>query len=111
MIPRFRAFDENKEKRVTRIFQGMLLLALLASAAPASAQQHSYSENTDNDGGEELYDCLPDVRRFCGGSTLLLFEMENCLQEHMGQLRPACRAHMAATDFRQYYQEEPHPGF
>lgn len=111
MILRFRAFDKNKEKRVTRIFQGMILLVLLAGAAPASAQQHSYSENTDNDGGEELYDCLPDVRRFCGGSTLLLFEMENCLQEHMGQLRPACRAHMAATDFRQYYQEEPHPGF
>lgn len=96
---------------MTKLIRTFLLCVLFCGAAPALAQQHSYSENTDNDGGEELYDCLPDVRRFCGGSTLLLFEMENCLQEHMGQLRPACRAHMAATDFRQYYQEEAHPGF
>lgn len=96
---------------MTNIIRAILLLALVSAAAPACAQQHSWSENTDNDGGEQLYDCLPDVRRFCGGNTLLLFEMENCLQGHMGQLRPACRAHMSATDFRQYYQEEAHPGF
>ncbi len=111
MNPRCTALHDNREKHVTKTMRAMLLLALALAVAPAAAQQHSYSENTDNDGGEELYDCLPDVRRFCGGSTLLLFEMENCLQEHMGQLRPACRAHMAATDFRQYYEEEPHPHF
>ena len=88
-----------------------LTLSILAisfmSASPALSQQHSYAPNTDNDGGQEAYDCRDDIRRFCNGPGILLFELENCLENHMADLKPACREHLAATDFSKYYHGEP----
>ena len=70
------------------------------------AQQHSYSPNTDNDGGEEIRDCAPDMKRFCSAWSPLLFELENCLQNHMSELTLACRSHFQSTDFKKYYKDE-----
>lgn len=84
-----------------------MLVCLFIHLSPALSQQHSYAPNTDNDGGQEAYDCRDDIRRFCNGPGILLFEIENCLEDHMSDLKPACRDHLAATDFRKYYQSEP----
>ena len=88
---------------------GTLSLVYSLSFSPALAQQHSYDPNTDNDGGKQAYDCRDDIRRFCDGPGILLFEQENCLQSHMDELKPACRQHQSSTDFRKYYQSESHP--
>lgn len=90
-----------------KLVLSMLMISCISSSA-ATAQQHSYAPNTDNDGGQEAYDCRDDIRRFCNGPGILLFELENCLENHMSDLKPACREHLAATDFRKYYQGEPH---
>ena len=92
---------------VKNLILGILALSLI-SVSPALSQQHSFAPNTDNDGGEEAYDCRDDIRRFCNGPGILLFELENCLENHMSDLKPACSQHLAATDFRKYYQNEPH---
>ena len=92
---------------VKNLILGILALSLI-SVSPALSQQHSFAPNTDNDGGEEAYNCRDDIRRFCNGPSILLFELENCLENHMSDLKPACRQHLAATDFRKYYQGEPH---
>ena len=92
---------------VKNLILSTLVLSII-SISPALSQQHSFAPNTDNDGGEEAYDCRDDIRRFCNGPGILLFELENCLENHMSDLKPACRQHLAATDFRKYYQGEPH---
>ena len=98
-----------KLKKLSYIF-GMSILAFTLSTSITLAQQHSYDPNTDNDGGEQAYDCRADIRRFCDGVPgILLFEQENCLQSHMDELKPVCRQHMSSSDFRKYYQSEPHP--
>ena len=102
----FRVFGVKK----TNFFVGVLGLTLSLSSSPILAQQHSYDPNTDNDGGKQAYDCRADIRRFCDGVPgILLFEQENCLQSHMDELKPVCRQHMSSSDFRKYYQSEPHP--
>lgn len=87
-----------------KITIGIITLWLLSSS-PALTQQHSYAPNTDNDGGQEAYDCRDDIRRFCNGPSILLFELENCLEDHLSDLKSACREHLAATDFRKYHQD------
>ena len=87
-----------------KITIGMLTFWLLSSS-PVLTQQHSYAPNTDNDGGQEAYDCRDDIRRFCNGPSILLFELENCLEDHLSDLKSACREHLAATDFRKYHQD------
>ena len=94
----------------TSFFASILGVTLSLFTSPILAQQHSYDPNTDNDGGKQAYDCRADIRRFCDGVPgILLFEQENCLQSHMDELKPVCRQHMSSTDFRKYYQSEPHP--
>lgn len=90
-----------------RLIRFILILWTL-TISPALSQQHSFAPNTDNDGGQEAFDCRDDIRRFCNGPGILLFELENCLEDHTGDLKPACREHLAATDFRKYYQGQPH---
>lgn len=86
----------------------MITIVFLFLTAPSMAQQHSYSPNTDNDGGQQLSDCLQDTRKFCNAWSPLLFELENCLEDHMTELSSACRSHLQNTDFRKYYKEENH---
>lgn len=92
----------------TNFFVGVLGLTLSLLSSPILAQQHSYDPNTDNDGGKQAYDCRDDIRRFCDGPGILLFEQENCLQSHMDELKPVCRQHMSSTDFKKYYHSEDH---
>lgn len=99
---------------ILKIRKEAVILIAIASLLPASsmAQQHSYSPNTDNDGGQQLSDCLQDTRKYCNAWSPLLFELENCLEDHMAQLSPACRSHLQSTDFRKYHREEDSsPGF
>jgi len=86
----------------------MISIVILFLTGSSMAQQHSYSPNTDNDGGQQLSDCLQDTRKFCNAWSPLLFELENCLEDHMTELSPACRSHLQNTDFRKYYKEENH---
>lgn len=99
----------HKKKLVGKIFSTIMIsIAFSFLTAPSMAQQHSYSPNTDNDGGQQLSDCLHDTRKFCNAWSPLLFELENCLEDHMTELSPACRSHLQNTDFRKYYKEENH---
>ena len=75
----------------------------------ALAQQHSYAGVTAENIGEEQEACAADAYRFCGGNDIALFEMENCLSRHLGQLSKSCSEQIAPTDFKKYYQEEAHP--
>lgn len=72
----------------------------------AFAQQHSYAGVTAENIGEEQEACAADAYRFCGGNDIALFEMENCLSRHLGQLTKACKEQITPTDFKKYYQEE-----
>lgn len=102
------AFSASDAKKLSYIV-AISSLALSLFTLPLLAQQHSYAPNTDNDGGKQAYDCRDDIRRFCDGPSILLFEQENCLESHMDELKPACRQHLSSTDFRKYYQSEAHP--
>jgi hypothetical protein len=72
----------------------------------AWAQQHSYDPNTDNDNGEQFGDCLRDIKKYCIEWEPLLFELENCLQQHITYLSSSCRKHMDNTDFRKYHRNK-----
>jgi len=101
--------NSHKKKLFGKIFSAIMIsISFSFLTAPAMAQQHSYSPNTDNDGGQQLSDCLQDTRKFCNAWSPLLFELENCLEDHMTELSPACRSHLQNTDFRKYYKEENH---
>lgn len=80
----------------------------LSWAAPALAV-NTWAGNTSSDMSEEQEACAPDAYRFCGGNTIFIFEMENCLKRHMRQLSRACRAELTPTDFKKYYQKEWNP--
>jgi hypothetical protein len=90
-------------------FGVIFIFIYLIGSSVAVAQQHSYAGVTAEDIGEEQEACAADAYRFCGGNDIALFEMENCLSHHLGQLSKACRAQIAPTDFKKYYQEEAHP--
>ena len=97
----------NKTKLLRKILSAIMIsIPLSFLTVPSMAQQHSYSPNTDNDGGQQLSDCLQDTRKFCNAWSPLLFELENCLEDHMMELSPACRSHLQNTDFRKYHKEE-----
>jgi hypothetical protein len=53
--------------------------------------------------------CAGDAARFCGGNTLLIFAMENCLKRYLPRLSKACRSQLTPTDFRKYHRREAHP--
>ncbi|MBM3574774.1 MAG: hypothetical protein FJX39_03520 [Alphaproteobacteria bacterium] len=87
----------------------LVFLALLVGAPlTAHAQQRSYSGVTAEDIAEEQEACGPDAYKFCGGNDIALFEMESCLSRHVNQLSRACRLQIAPTNFKEYYNEEPH---
>ena len=86
-----------------------LFAVTVMGSVTAQAQQHSYAGVTAENIGEEQEACGADAYRFCGGNDIALFEMENCLSRHLGQLSKACREQIAPTDFKKYYQEEAHP--
>lgn len=81
----------------------------LMGCVKALAQQHSYAGVTAENIGEEQEACAADAYRFCGANDIALFEMENCLSRHLGQLSKSCSEQIAPTDFKKYYQEEAHP--
>jgi|694.fasta_scaffold06786_19 hypothetical protein len=87
------------------IFVSLSVIMPILFQSTSSAQQHSYAPNTDNDGGQQLSDCLQDTRKFCNAWSPLLFELENCLEDHITELSPACRSHLQNTDFRKYHRE------
>ena len=89
--------------------QILILVALLVSmTAAVQAQQRSYSGVTAEDIAEEQEACSADAYKFCGGNDIALFEMESCLSRHVNQLSKACRLQIAPTNFKDYYNEEPH---
>lgn len=75
---------------------------LICGSAPASAV-NTWAGNTAEDMAEELDACAFDADRFCGGNTIFIFEMENCLKRHLRQLTRPCRAALSPTDFRKYH--------
>lgn len=75
------------------------------SAAPARAV-NTWAGNTSLDYSEMQRACGFDAHRFCGGATILIFEMENCLKAYLPRLTKACRAQLTPTDFRKYYRRE-----
>jgi hypothetical protein len=87
----------------------LICFAVLVSLPTAvQAQQRSYSGVTAEDIAEEQEACGPDAYKFCGGNDIALFEMESCLSRHVNQLSKACRLQIAPTNFKDYYNEEPH---
>ena len=89
--------------------QILIMVAILVSmTAAVQAQQRSYSGVTAEDIAEEQEACSTDAYKFCGGNDIALFEMESCLSRHVNQLSKACRLQIAPTNFKDYYNEEPH---
>ncbi|QGM96633.1 hypothetical protein [Methylocystis parvus] len=80
----------------------------LSWVAPALAV-NTWAGSTAEEMAEEQDVCAPDAYKFCGGNTIFIFEMENCLKGHMGQLSKPCRAQLSPTNFKKYYQEEWRP--
>ncbi|MFM8860033.1 MAG: hypothetical protein ACKOEW_08100 [Methylocystis sp.] len=86
----------------------IFLVFLIGLSMSAQAQQRSYSGVTAEDIAEEQEACGADAYKFCGGNDIALFEMESCLSRHVNQLSKACRLQIAPTNFKDYYNEEPH---
>lgn len=88
----------------------LLVFTTLVFSLPIEvhAQQRSYSGVTAEDIGEEQEACSADAYKFCGGNDIALFEMESCLSRHVNQLSKECRSQIAPTNFKDYYNEEPH---
>lgn len=89
----------------------LALAAWLGSASAGFAQSlfgddtgvNTWAGNTSSDQSEEASACFGDATRFCGGNTIFIFEMENCLKRHLRQLSKPCRAQLTPTDFRKYH--------
>lgn len=96
------------------LVQKIIALAVLfsLSVTPALARSlgtNTWAGNTAEDMVDEQDACRGDAYRFCGGNTIFIFEMENCLKQHMRRLSKPCRQMLAPTDFRKYYRAEPGP--
>lgn len=87
---------------------GLVALCVLGGAAPARAV-NTWAGNTAEDMAFEKRACAGDAARFCGGNTLLIFAMENCLKRYLPRLSKACRSQLTPTDFRKYHRREAHP--
>ena len=90
------------------LFRKVAAAALIACfVSGASAQGvNTWAGNTSEDFAEMQRACGYDAHRFCGGVTILIFEMENCLKGYLPRLTKACRAQLTPTDFRKYYRRE-----
>jgi hypothetical protein len=64
------------------------ILALVLALMPVSAVAQSYQGHRGT--AEQQRACRPDVVRHCRGMNSD-FAMEDCLRQHMRDLRPACR--------------------
>jgi hypothetical protein len=66
-----------------------IIFALVMSsvAAPAFAQGTS----------QERSDCMGDAFRFCSSDIPIVAAIENCLEENISRLSPACRREFAPT--------------
>ncbi|WP_156824770.1 hypothetical protein [Methylocystis rosea] len=82
------------------------LLCAMSGATPALAV-NTWAGSTADDMAVEQDACAPDAYRFCGGNTVFIFEMENCLKRYMPYLSRSCRKQLSPTDFRKYHGEEP----
>jgi hypothetical protein len=97
--------------RMLKIIAAALCCAI-GAAAPALARNpgaNTWAGNTAEDMVAEQDACRDDAYRFCGGNTIFIFEMENCLKERMRYLSKRCRRALAPTDFRKYYRAGPDP--
>lgn len=86
----------------------LALSFLICGSAPAFAV-NTWAGNTALDMAEEQDACAVDAGRFCGGNTLFIFEMENCLKRHLRQLTRPCRNALSPTDFRKYHDGSTDP--
>lgn len=87
----------------------VLIACCFVFVAGRAAAQNTWAGNLASDFAEEQNACYRDAYRFCGGNTIFVFEMENCLKEHLRQVSKPCRKLLSPTDFRKYYREEAHP--
>jgi hypothetical protein len=79
-------------------------LALLLSWSGPAYAVNTWAGSAPWDMTGEQEACGADAERFCGPvSTIFVFEMENCLKRHIGQLSRACRQELTPTDFRKYH--------
>jgi hypothetical protein len=83
----------------------LALLCAISGATPALAV-NTWAGNTADDMAVEQRACAFDAYRFCGGNTVFIFEMENCLKRYMPYLSRPCRKQLAPTDFRKYHRYE-----
>lgn len=84
-------------------------IAFALGCANTAFAVNTWAGSSPEDMAEEQAACAPDAYRFCGGNTVFIFEMENCLKGHMGQLSKACRRQLSPTNFKKFYKEEPNP--
>lgn len=89
-------------------YAGLVILFALMGA-PAYAQ-NTWAGNLARDFAEEQNACYADAWRFCGGNTIFIFEMENCLKRRLNSLSRPCRNLLSPTDFRKYHRERRYFG-
>lgn len=87
---------------------GVVALWLVFAMTPAVAQ-NTWAGNLAQDFTDEQNACYGDAQRFCGGNTIFVFEMENCLKRNLASVSKPCRKLLSPTNFKTYYQEEAHP--
>lgn len=88
-----------------------LILALLCSlsGSVSASAQNTWAGNSAEDYAEMQDACRTDAYRFCGGNTIFIFEMENCLKRQLPRLTKRCRLLLTPTDFRKYYRNQSLP--
>ena len=101
--PPLLAFEEAMLKTAV-----LTLAVSMAGLGPALAV-NTWAGNTAEDMAQEQRVCSYDAYRFCGGNTVFIFEMENCLKRHLPYLTKVCRQQLTPTDFRKYHRKWPHP--
>jgi len=88
-----------------------IAISYAIGGAPAALAQNwgvnTWAGNTAEDMAWEQDACQSDADRLCGGNTIFIFEMENCLKRQASQLSKSCRQALAPTDFKKYYRAEP----
>lgn len=96
---------------MTIIINMRKLIVLLSIALITSSVNSSYARDYSNGegGSSEIDACAADAAKFCHDEIMWQHEMEECLQQHSGQISKACRAQIQPFSFKKYYNEEPHP--
>jgi len=81
---------------------------------PSAFAQNTPAESTADDMAAEEDACREDACRedadkSCGGDTIFIYGMENCLKRYRRWLSKACRRRLSPANFNKYYHEEAHP--